>query len=242
MIFAIHKAAGQTPLEAMEALRARTPALAGEPMVYAGRLDPMAEGVLLVLTGADRYALPDHLRHDKEYEAVFLFGVSSDTFDTLGRLHHRIGGLDVSQCIAAVGSLTGTHTLLLPVWSAYRVRGRPLHAWAAEGRLGEIEVPLRAMVVRAVAGVGAVAVGGAAVAAGVIERIGQVHGTFRQAEAIADWQRLGDADPALLTVRATLTVESGTYIRALANELGERLGCGGLLLALRRTRVGPYMW
>ena len=33
---------------------------------------------------------------------------------------------------------------------------------------------------------------------------------------------------------------SGTYIRALARDLGEALGCGGHLTALRRTRVGPF--
>ena len=32
----------------------------------------------------------------------------------------------------------------------------------------------------------------------------------------------------------------GTYIRSLARDLGERLGCGGLVRTLRRTRVGPF--
>lgn len=33
---------------------------------------------------------------------------------------------------------------------------------------------------------------------------------------------------------------SGTYIRSLARDLGDRLGCGALLETLRRTRVGPF--
>jgi tRNA pseudouridine55 synthase len=33
---------------------------------------------------------------------------------------------------------------------------------------------------------------------------------------------------------------SGTYIRSIARDLGERLGCGGLIQTLRRTRNGPY--
>jgi tRNA pseudouridine55 synthase len=32
----------------------------------------------------------------------------------------------------------------------------------------------------------------------------------------------------------------GTYIRSLARDLGERLGCGAYLDGLRRTRVGPF--
>ena len=37
-----------------------------------------------------------------------------------------------------------------------------------------------------------------------------------------------------------VTCSSGTYIRALARDLGAALGVGGHLTALRRTRVGPY--
>lgn len=36
------------------------------------------------------------------------------------------------------------------------------------------------------------------------------------------------------------TVSGGTYLRSLARDLGERLGCGGHLAALRRTAVGPF--
>ena len=32
----------------------------------------------------------------------------------------------------------------------------------------------------------------------------------------------------------------GTYIRSLARDLGERLGCGGLIESLRRVRIGPF--
>jgi tRNA pseudouridine55 synthase len=45
---------------------------------------------------------------------------------------------------------------------------------------------------------------------------------------------------ALLDVDASVTCSSGTYIRALARDLGAGLGVGGHLTALRRTRVGPY--
>jgi len=44
----------------------------------------------------------------------------------------------------------------------------------------------------------------------------------------------------LLDVDASVTCSSGTYIRALARDLGAALGVGGHLTALRRTRVGPY--
>jgi tRNA pseudouridine55 synthase len=46
---------------------------------------------------------------------------------------------------------------------------------------------------------------------------------------------------ALLDVDVRVTCSSGTYIRALARDLGAALGVGGHLTVLRRTRVGPYL-
>jgi tRNA pseudouridine55 synthase len=45
---------------------------------------------------------------------------------------------------------------------------------------------------------------------------------------------------AVLDVDATVVCSSGTYVRALARDLGAGLGAGGHLTSLRRTRVGPY--
>ena len=42
----------------------------------------------------------------------------------------------------------------------------------------------------------------------------------------------------VLDVAVSVTCSSGTYIRALARDLGEALGVGGHLTALRRTRIG----
>ena len=41
-------------------------------------------------------------------------------------------------------------------------------------------------------------------------------------------------------VRCTVACSKGTYIRALAEDIGVRLGCGAYLSSLRRTRIGPY--
>ena len=44
----------------------------------------------------------------------------------------------------------------------------------------------------------------------------------------------------MLDIDVEVTCSSGTYIRAIARDLGEMLGTGGHLTALRRIRVGPY--
>ena len=46
--------------------------------------------------------------------------------------------------------------------------------------------------------------------------------------------------PELLDVDAEIECSSGTYVRALARDLGAALGVGGHLTTLRRTRVGPF--
>lgn len=46
--------------------------------------------------------------------------------------------------------------------------------------------------------------------------------------------------PGHIDVELTIECSSGTYIRALARDIGEALGVGGHLVALRRTRVGPF--
>ncbi len=54
---------------------------------------------------------------------------------------------------------------------------------------------------------------------------------------IAD-ARLVDVDPAAGWLDLDVTCSKGTYIRQLAADLGDWLGCGGYCAALRRTRVG----
>ena len=56
--------------------------------------------------------------------------------------------------------------------------------------------------------------------------------------AVEDLRRLEGGK--LVDLDIEVAVSSGTYVRALARDLGELLGTGGHLTALRRTAVGPY--
>ena len=49
-----------------------------------------------------------------------------------------------------------------------------------------------------------------------------------------------DADPERPCATLEVSCSAGTYVRALARDLGERLGCGGYLGALERTASGPF--
>jgi len=68
----------------------------------------------------------------------------------------------------------------------------------------------------------------------VIERsTGTEHGTSTESTSLSGSASVIDVD---VVVRCS----SGTYIRALARDLGAALGVGGHLTALRRTSVGPF--
>ncbi len=82
----LEKKVGETPLSCAEAWRAAHQELAGVPLAYAGRLDPMASGKLLVLVGEECKNQTAYHGLDKAYNFSVLFGIESDTQDVLGRL------------------------------------------------------------------------------------------------------------------------------------------------------------
>lgn len=68
-------------------------------------------------------------------------------------------------------------------------------------------------------------------------RRGEVVEPAARAVVIAELEVVEYAMP---DVRFTATVGGGTYLRSLARDVGAALGCGGHLVALRRTAVGPF--
>ncbi|MES2135091.1 MAG: hypothetical protein V4449_02535 [Patescibacteria group bacterium] len=80
----LEKKIGDTPLQALEELRRKNDWLQSVPLTYAGRLDPMAEGKLLILIGDECKVRERYDGLDKEYEFEVLLGFSSDTGDVLG--------------------------------------------------------------------------------------------------------------------------------------------------------------
>lgn len=62
--------------------------------------------------------------------------------------------------------------------------------------------------------------------------------TLKPSVVTVEWFRLRDYRPPLAVFETKCS--AGTYVRSLAHDLGQRLGCGAHLDALRRTSVGPY--
>ena len=83
-VYRVHKEWGETPLVCLERLRATEGIDANVPMTYAGRLDPAAEGELIILVGEECKNKDAYSGLSKTYVAEILFGVSTDTYDLLG--------------------------------------------------------------------------------------------------------------------------------------------------------------
>lgn len=100
-VITIYKKIGETPLEALTRLRESVPEYKEETLSYAGRLDPMAAGVMLVLAGDANKEREKYLNLEKDYSAEILFGISTDTYDTLGLI------TEVSRTVLDIGEFEG---------------------------------------------------------------------------------------------------------------------------------------
>jgi tRNA pseudouridine55 synthase len=239
----LYKPLGWTPLQMLDLLRERRQDLRDKPMTYAGRLDPMAEGLLLVLVGDERFKKPEFIKLDKVYLAEILFGVETDTYDVLGIIQNikPTHDLDEEAVRKKLNSLVGVCRLPFPPYSSFEIQGVPLHYWARTGRLGEIEIPKKDMVVRDVDVVRVCMRDAQELRREVIERIEKVRGAFRQNESIEDWmKKFANVSGKFLSAHVRLHVDSGTYVRAIAHYVGQELGVGGCLIHLKREKVGEY--
>ena len=103
---------------------------------HSGTLDPDAIGVLPVLLG-NATVLSDMLTDkSKEYEAVLLLGISTDTQDSSGEvLNERdISNLNEDEVKEVINSFFGEYMQLPPMYSALKVGGKKLVDLAREGK------------------------------------------------------------------------------------------------------------
>ncbi|MGD8195903.1 tRNA pseudouridine(55) synthase TruB [Herbiconiux sp. P18] len=193
---------------------ARTRRLAGTRKVgHAGTLDPMATGLLILGVNSSTRLLTYVVGLDKEYLATIRLGAATTTDDVEGEILKR----------AEPGALEGLDTAAVDA--------------ALEPQRGTVEqVP---------SSVSAIKVDGRRAYARV--RAGEDVVLKSRTVTISELEVLGEARSALdeggnpvLDVDVRVVCSSGTYIRAIARDLGAALGVGGHLTSLRRTRVGPF--
>lgn len=248
----IEKEVGETPLQALERLRERENISKSIPLAYAGRLDPMASGTLLVLMGDECKVQERYHKLDKEYIFEVLLGVTSDTGDVLGIIKPGSSVASHKSIGPILHELTGKIALPYPHFSSKTVQGKPLHTWTLEGRLAEIEVPIKKSTIYSLKHLTTYQL----TAAELVDRVGKKINSlptvtdprkalgedFRRHEVRGSWQLVYALDPyALYTVHQIQCIaSSGTYMRSLAERIGAQLGTGALALSIHRTRIGRY--
>jgi tRNA pseudouridine55 synthase len=240
----LYKHMGETPRERLERLRAQRAHLAHEVLSYAGRLDPMAEGVLLCLVGSANHRRDDYLNLDKEYVLDVLFGFSTDTYDVLGRVVETGDASDVRRAAIEQGlnEFRGAINQQYPPFSSKTVEGTSLFQWARSGALGTLVLPTRTVTVYNIALAGVYKVSEPQLLSYIEENVEKVNGDFRQEEIMRLWKqnlkKNGEREFPCATIK--ISCSSGTYARSIAHGLGEHMGVPALALHILRTRVGEY--
>lgn len=237
-VITIYKKLGETPLAALDRLRAEQSGYADVTLSYIGRLDPMAEGDMLVLVGEENKNREAYLGLDKEYECEVLFGLSTDTHDLLG-LVQQLGEANISksEIETILLSFVGTRMQLYPAYSSKTVGGKALHEWAREGKMDEIEVPQKEIEIYAIELLDFRMITPVELLKIIHERIVLVSGDFRQAEILKKWQEiLTSASVSFPVAKIRVVCSSGTYIRVLAEDIGRVLGVPAMAMSIKRTR------
>lgn len=247
-ILSIYKPIGKTPLEVINELKKQHPEYKNESIGYAGRLDPMAEGILLLLIGEENLKRKEYEKFPKEYEFEVLFGIETDTYDTLGIIKNsNTVLLDIKELEKKVQQLIprfiGKKTQPYPPYSSPRVNGKPLFYWAREGKLDEITIPKKQIEIYTLELIETRAITASTLEQEVSRRVSLVTGDFRQEKIIEKWQEEINKLPnnvmfPIITLR--ISCSSGTYIRSICHELGILLHCSALAFNIKRTRVGEF--
>ena len=166
---------------------------------HLGTLDPMATGLLALMTGnATRLAQYFRLE-EKTYAAGITFGITSDTYDAQGTLAEVDGPMPSElEVLAAMDGFRGTIWQTPPAISAKKIGG--VRAYALARRNEPVDLPPVQVTIKS------------------------LEITSRSANG----------------VDILVSCSSGTYIRSIAHDLGQMLGCGGILSRLRRTHIGDF--
>ena len=196
-ILILHKPVGITSHDGVYKIRR----LFGTKRVgHTGTLDPLAEGVLVMLIGKAARAAEYLVCDSKEYVATLRLGLTTDTEDVTGAVLTHSNELPTNSEVQSVlDSFRGEIEQIPPMYSALKVGGKKLCDLAREGKTVE-----------------------------------------RQPRKITVFSLTAQATDKPSDYILTVACSSGTYIRTLCADIGQALGCGGVMATLKRTSAGGF--
>lgn len=236
MIFNLYKNRGETPLECVQRFVGINPELKGKKMSYFGRLDPMAEGVLIVASEEDIKRKDEFLGLDKEYEFVALFGFATDTYDVLGKIlrTEKIKDLNEMDLIKIAQIYEGEREQKYPKFSS------PYIKKVRNGTLSDEEIGSKKIKIHKLDFERKDTLSNKEMMGRLLMDISKVRGDFRQHEILVLWNKIleGYKDQKLFLGKFRTRVSSGTYIRSIVNDMGNTLGFGATALSIIRNSAG----
>lgn len=243
-VIALYKPVGITPLQLIRSFQQTYPIYQEAKLGYAGRLDPMADGVLLVLVGQENKLRKTYEVLPKIYSFDLLFGVATDTYDQLGMITTTSAvSLEAirKQLPAAITAIREQKRQAYPPYSSRTVQGKPLFWWARHKRLQEIHIPTHTITISDLRLLHIAAIDSEALANRITTTITLATGDFRQHACLHRWHTYFSTHQTPLVVASFhLVCSSGTYVRALCHDIGSLLGVGGIALRITREAAGPY--
>lgn len=241
-IFPIEKARGETLSDLLKRFRLENNLSEDIPLTYAGRLDPMADGMVIILAGDARFQKDKMLGLEKVYEMEILLGVSTDSQDTLGLVekHPPAGGFEnitESKIRDVIGQIKDISVLPYPIYSSRPVNGKPLFSYARAGE--EVELPEKKVKIFEVELLSIQSLALDKLVKSILEDIDKVNGDFRQEDIKKSWKEISN-DKEVTLVKVRTKVSSGTYMRSLAKWVGGKLGVPALAYSISRKKIGEF--
>ena len=230
----VYKHIGETPLECIQRLFDTTT----HTYTYAGRLDPMAEGLLLILKNEECKHAKQYHNLTKTYNYSFTIGISTDSYDCLGKITNTTYPTETldKKIKKIISTLIGTHTLSYPPYSSKTVHGKPLFEYARDNTLHTITIPTNTIHIteHTLTDIQTTTIDD--LKKEIIKNIQKVTGNFRQKEILQQWQEL--PNQVIQQYSATIATSGGTYIRTIVHEIGNRIGYPTITTHIKRTKIG----
>jgi tRNA pseudouridine(55) synthase len=235
----------------MERIRNEAQIQTETKVTYAGRLDPMASGLVVFLVGDFRFNKETYSKLPKTYEVEFFLGYSTDTYDVLGIAKKNtvppptspyIGGGEyksLSLEIFLQFQQTGEFEQVFPPYSSRRVEGKSLFQYAREGNDSVPEVS-HLVTLYNIEQYSSYEISSDQLLENITTDISKVIGDFRQEESIASWRNSLLLREMIQMHKLTLSVSSGFYVRQWVHDFGAFLSTDIVTFSINRVTIDMF--
>lgn len=242
------KKIGETPLQTLSRARSTYNIADDIKACYTGRLDPMAQGIIVILFGTEIHRAPEFNHSDKTYQFQAILGISTDSYDAMGRIHdvHDIHDVQYSQAqeyLNRILQISGVIDQPMPPCSAYRYKGKPLWMHHRAGTLPSI-LPTKKVNVHSI---DAICPNPLQISLGQyrkeclddIKDVGMPSERegFPIEEITKDWKSC-NKNIVLYRILLRAHVSSGTYIRSLVHDIGQSMNIPAHAFRITRIEIG----